>query len=228
MSCNPHNIVNSPGTSPTWQHLFGYSKREILDLLPRHAKCSPELLAEITKYPDVVIKNHADPRVKQIIGMVKAITKEAYRMQQFTRTEISAHGVLSGVIHVQHRVIDWTLVYFHHRFPTCVICLYDEISRKTYVMHPDLQSYCYPQPLHEIVNLYDADLPIQSQFAEMQQSSRELFEHFYSSQFIVERANRPYFQKMIPDSCMELPGMKGGTERWFRNRRLDSYIPKTK
>jgi hypothetical protein len=29
---------------------------------------------------------------------------------------------------------------------------------------------------------------------------------------------------MIPDECFELPGMKGGVEKRFRNRKMNDFL----
>ena len=82
--------------------------------------------------------------------------------------------------------------------------------------------------LEEIVQKISRNRSITQYFEDISMDNEEIFEEFYSSQFIASRENRKYFKKMIPKYAMEMPGMKGGVEHRFRNNQLDKYIKKTK
>jgi hypothetical protein len=82
----------------------------------------------------------------------------------------------------------------------------------------------YLLPLKEVVELLGHNRPILPSLQEIHHSPEELYRNFYESQFVAERENRKYFKRMIPDSAMNLPGMKGGVEKRFRNHLLDEFL----
>ncbi len=82
----------------------------------------------------------------------------------------------------------------------------------------------YKSPLMKVVEKVSKDRPVIPYFDDIQFSGEEIFETLYTSQFISERENKTYFKKMIPDKCFELPGMKGGVEKGFRNRKINDYF----
>jgi len=116
------------------------------------------------------------------------------------------------------------LKYFHDRFPNCFICLYNIIKNETITINEQGRFKKFQAPLDEIVKKISMNRPITPYFEDISMDNEEIFEEFYSSQFIASRENRKYFKKMIPKYAMEMPGMKGGIENRFRNNQLDKYI----
>ncbi|GAG33651.1 unnamed protein product, partial [marine sediment metagenome] len=102
----------------------GYSHEELIKNLPRHCKSTSVLIQQVKKIPEVVLRNSGTLMAKKINKMMREVNTEAYRANQFTRTEINNRGVLFGVVLLKHKVIDLVLKYFHNRFPNAIICLY--------------------------------------------------------------------------------------------------------
>ncbi len=204
----------------------GYSKEELKRNLPRHCKFSPYILKQINNVADVTLRNSGSPLAKKINRMMKEVFSEAYRAKQFTRTEINNRGVLYGVVLLKHDVIDLVLRYFHERWPKCIVCLYNEHSRKTSLINEKGFIKEIKVPLIEVVEMVSEKHPIMPYFDDIQFSGKDIFETLYKSQFIKKRENPHYFKQMIPDHCYKLPGMRNGTEKRFlnNNRKLDEYI----
>ncbi len=68
------------------------------------------------------------------------------------------------------------------------------------------------------------DRPIVPYFDDIKFNDEQIFETLYGSQFIPERENTRYFKRMIPDKCFELPGMRSGVEKRFRNKKINDYL----
>ena len=203
----------------------GHTHEELIKNLPRHKDYSPALKQQVKRIPEVVLRNSGTPFAKKINRMMREVSTESYRAIQFTRTEINNRGVLYGVVSLKHRVIDLVLKYLHERFGTqCVICLYNEHIHKTAIMDEDGRIRVTKSPLMKVVENLSKNRPVIPYFDDIQFSGEEIFETLYTSQFISERENKTYFKKMIPDKCFELPGMKGGVEKGFRNRKINDYF----
>ncbi|MFX0058295.1 MAG: DUF4130 domain-containing protein [Candidatus Hodarchaeota archaeon] len=202
----------------------GYSREELNINLPRHAKFSPILSQQISKLPEVVLRNSGSQSAKKISRMMREVFTEAYRAKQFTRTEINNRGVLYGVVLLKHRVMDLVLKYFHERWPDCVICLYNEHSHKTAIINEKGKIREINSPLKKVVELVSKERPIIPYFNNIQFSGEEIFESLYGSQFISERENQPFFKRMIPKSCFKLPGMREGVEKRFRNKKINEFF----
>ena len=202
----------------------GHSHEEVKNLLPRHCKYSPILIKQIKDIPEVVLRNSGTPIAKKINCMIREVTTEAYRAKQFTRTEINNQGVLFGVILLKHRVIDLVLNYFHERWPDCIICLYNEHTGKTGVINEKGKIQEINSSLKNVVEKVSKNRLIIPYFNDIQFSGDEIYETLYKSQFISERENQNYFKRMIPDKCFELPGMRGGVEKRFGNKKINDYL----
>ena len=202
----------------------GHSHEELIDDLPRHCSYYPDLIQQIKKIPEVVLRNSGTPFAKKINRMMREISKETYRAIQFTRTEINNRGVLFGIVCLKHKVIDRVLSYFHKRWPLCIICLYNEHTYATSIIDEGGKICEIKAPLKIVVNDVSESRPIIPYFDDIQFTGDEIFETLYKSQFIAERENQPFFKKMIPDKCFELPGMKDGVEKRFRNKRINDYF----
>ena len=202
----------------------GFSHEEIIQNLSRHNNFSPYFISQIKKIPEVVFRNSGSSFAKKINRMMREIGTEAYRAKQFTRTEINNRGVLYGVVLLKHRVIDRVLNYFHERWPQCIICLYNEYDKKTSVINERGIIQEINMPLNNVVDKVSRNRPIVPYFEDIQFSGKKIFETLYGSQFIIERENSKYYKKMIPDKCYELPGMRGGVEKRFRNKNINEYF----
>jgi len=202
----------------------GYSHEELLTNLHRHSLYSPVIKRQITTIPEAVLRNSGTQMAKKINRMMRQVFTESYRAKQFTRTEINNRGVLFGVVSLKHNVIDLVLLYFHERWPQCVICLYNEQTRETWIIDEKGAISEFQQPLKEVVENVSRDRQIVPYFEDIQFSGEEIFETLYKSQFIAERENKQYYKKMIPDQCFELPGMRNGVEKHFRNKKLNDFL----
>ncbi|MFX1496523.1 MAG: DUF4130 domain-containing protein [Promethearchaeota archaeon] len=204
----------------------GYSREDLIKNLKRHALFTPSLINQIKKIPNVVLRNLGTQKAKKLNIMMREIFKEAYRAKQFTRTEINNRGVLYGVVCLKHQVIDLVLQYFHERWPECVICLYNEYNKKTSIINESGNIHDTYFSLKYVVEKVSKKRPIIPYFDDIQFTGREIFETLYKSQYIPERDNQPFFKKMIPKQCFELPGMRNGIEKKFRYRhkKLDYFL----
>ncbi len=203
----------------------GHTHEELIQNLPRHKDFSPALLRQVKRIPEVVLRNSGTPIAKKINRMMREVSTESYRAIQFTRTEINDRGVLYGVVCLKHRVIDLVLKYLYERFGShCIICLYNEDNHKTAIMNEKGRMHVVESPLMKIVENLSKNRPIIPYFDDIQFSGEEIFETLYTSQFISERENKSYFKKMIPDKCFELPGMRGGVEKGFRNKKINDFL----
>ncbi len=208
--------------------LFGFSKEEMLTNLPRHSQCSQNLLLKVQNTSESILKNCGSQFARKINRMLREVFRELERNRQFTRTNLNNHGVLYGKISLSHQSEDELLKYFHNRFPNCFICLFNTIKNETITMNEQGKFQKFQGSLDEIVQKISRNRSITPYFEDISMDNEEIFEEFYSSQFIASRENRKYFKKMIPKYAMEMPGMKGGVEHRFRNNQLDKYIKKTK
>ncbi|MHA1148627.1 MAG: DUF4130 domain-containing protein [Promethearchaeota archaeon] len=204
----------------------GYSKKEILQYIHRHCQFTPNLIKEIDKLPDVVLRNMGTPLARKIIKMVKEISLETYRAIQFTRTEMNNKGILFGIVLLKHKVIDNVLRYFHKRWPQCIICLYNEHTQKTGIINEKGNIKEVKLPLKCIVEKLSKERPIIPYFEDIQITGEEIFETLYESQNIKERENPKYFKSMIPNYCYKLPGMRNGIEKRYinKNKKLDDFF----
>lgn len=202
----------------------GHSHEEIIHNLPRHYNYTPNLIQQIKKIPEVILRNSGTLIAKRVNRMMREVTTEAYRAKQFTRTEINSRGVLFGVVFLKHRVMDLVLKYFHERWPECIICLCNEHSGKIGIINKDGKIQETDSTLKNVVEKVSKNRPVIPYFDDIQFSGREIFETLYKSQFISERENQNYFKRMIPDKCFELPGMRGGVEKRFRNKKINDYL----
>ncbi|MBD3196630.1 MAG: DUF4130 domain-containing protein [Candidatus Lokiarchaeota archaeon] len=204
----------------------GYDKQEILTYISRHEKFTPSLIKQIKGLPDVVLRNLGNPLARKIVKMMKEIGKESYRAIQFTRTSINDRGVLYGVVLLRHKVLDKVLIYFHQRWPQCVICLYNEHTQTTGIMNEKGKIKEVKMPLEEVVQKISSKRPEVPYFEDIQFSGKEIFETLYQTQSIAERENKRYFKQMIPDKCYELPGLRSGIEKRFneKNKKMDDFF----
>jgi hypothetical protein len=204
----------------------GYSPEELIQDLPRHKNFTSDLIDKIKKAPEVVLRNSGTLFAKKLIKMMKDLNKEAYRAKQFTRTELNDRGVLYGVVLLKHQVMDIVLNYFHTRWPQCVICLYNEYTQKTSVMNEKGVIWENELPFEDIIEKISKKRSIMPYFKDIQCSGEEIFETLYKSQFIEERDNPNFFEKMIPKNCYKLPGMRDGVEKRFNYhiKKLDDFL----
>ena len=202
----------------------GYSHEELIKNLPRHCKSTPNLIQQIRKIPEVVLRNSGTLMAKKINKMMREVNTEAYRANQFTRTEINNRGVLFGVVLLKHKVVDLVLKYFHNRFSNAIICLYNEHTHNTSTIDEKGRIRSYKSSLNEVVREVSKNRPIVPYFEDIQFTGEEIFEVLYASQFVKQRESFRYFKSMIPDKCFELPGMKGGVEKRFRNKEISDYF----
>lgn len=202
----------------------GHSHEELIHNLPRHCKFTPDLIQQIKKIPEVVLRNSGTTLAKKINRMMREVSTEAYRAKQFTRTEINNRGVLFGVVSLKHKVLDLVLKYFHERWPQCIICLYNEHSRKSGVINEKGIIHEVDLILKKVVKKFSENRPVIPYFEDIQFSGEQIFETLYNSQNISERENKRYFKSMIPDKCFELPGMRSGVEKRFRNKKINDYL----
>ena len=202
----------------------GYSHEELKKNLHRHAQYSPDIERQIRRIPEVILRNSGTQMAKKINRMMREVSTEAYRAIQFTRTEINNRGVLFGVVSLEHNVIDKVLIYFHERWPQCVICLYNERKHETWIINEKGAIRKFNLSLKKVVEKISTNRRIVPYFEDIQFSGEEIFETLYKSQFITERENKKYFKKMIPDQCFELPGMRNGVEKHFRNKKLNDFL----
>ena len=202
----------------------GYSHEELIKNLHRHSSYSPVIKRQIIDIPEAILRNSGTQMAKKINKMMREVSTEAYRAKQFTRTEINNRGVLFGVVSLKHDVIDLVLIYFHERWPQCVICLYNEQTRETWIIDEKRAISEFCQPLTKVVERISKDRCVVPYFEDIQFSGEEIFETLYKSQFISERENKQYFKKMVPDHCFKLPGMRQGVEKSFRNKKLNEFL----
>ena len=202
----------------------GYSREYLIKNLPRHNKFSPALIQQIKMLPEVLLRNSGSPLAKKIIRMMREVNTEAYRAEQFTRTEINNRGILFGVVLLQHHVIDLVMNYFHERWPRCVICLYNEHTHKTAIIDEKGKICMINASLKKVVEKVSINRPVIPYFDDIQFSGEEIFEALYNSQIISERENQGYFKKMIPNKCFKLPGMRSGVEKRLQNKKINDFF----
>lgn len=202
----------------------GHSCDELINNLPRHQKFSPNLIQGIKKIPEVIFRNNGTPFAKRVNRMMKEIKTEAYRAKQFTRTEINNRGVLYGIVLLRHRVMDIVLNYFHKRWPNCIICLYNEYTYKTAIINEKGKIDEFESSLEDVVINISKNRSIIPYFNDIQFTGKEIFETLYKSQYISERENSSFFKKMIPNKCYDLPGMRSGIEKRFRNKEINDFL----
>jgi hypothetical protein len=202
----------------------GYTREELIKNLRRHTLFTQKLIQQIKEIPDVVLRNIGTPQAKSLNKMMREVFTETYRAKQFTRTEINNKGVLYGVVLLKHRVIDLVLKYFHERWPECIVCLYNEYTQKTGVISEKGRIIEIDAPLKQVVEIVSRERKFVPYFSDIQFSGEQIFETLYNSQSITKRENIRYFKKWIPNTCFQLPGMRGGVEKRFKNKKLIDFL----
>jgi len=204
----------------------GYSHEELIKNLHRHYKYSPEIKRQVIEVPEAILRNSGTQMAKRINRMMREVSTEAYRAKQFTRTEINNRGVLFGVVSLKHKVIDLVLIYFHERWPQCIICLYNEHNQRTGIINEKGKIKEVKLPLKHAVDAASKGRPVIPYFEDIQFSGEEIFESLYNSQNIIERENDRYFKSMIPDKCFDLPGMRNGVEKRYKsqNKKINDFF----
>ena len=204
----------------------GYSRKELLEGLPRHSKFSPHFVRQIKQLPEAMLRNSGSPLAKRFLKMMREVFREAYRAKQFTRTRMNDKGVLYGVVLLEHDVMDLVLKYFHERWPQCIICLYNEHAGKTGIINERGTIRKVSSLLDDVVKQVSKEREIKAHFKDIESSETQIFETFYNTQHIEQRTNPRYFKQMIPKKCYELPGMREGVERRFTpgNKKLDDFL----
>ena len=182
----------------------------MLTSLPRHSQCSPNLLLKVQNASESILRNNGSKFARKINRMLHEIFRELERNRQFTRTVLNNRGILYGRIALHHQSGDELLKYFHNRFPNCFICLYNTIKHETITMNEQGKFQKFQVSLDEIVQIIAKNRSITPYFEDISMKNEEIFQEFYSSQFIASRENRKYFKKMIPKYAMDMPGMKDG------------------
>ncbi|MCF2141548.1 MAG: DUF4130 domain-containing protein [Candidatus Lokiarchaeota archaeon] len=232
-----HNLnrLNTNGCIITRSAYQCYRKKEILDHIQRHANYSSYLEKKIREIPEPILQSSSSPFAKQINSMIREIFKEMDRQRQFTRTQLSSRGILFGTIQCRHHVEDLILEYFHIRFPDFIICLFNELKNRTWVILESAEILSFSEELEVIVEKFshsrkeiawNLDYFDDGENLKIPQAEA-LFNEFYTSQFIKKRENRQYFQKMIPKKMKNHPGLRGKIETKFQNNSLDTFLKKS-
>ncbi|WP_457557666.1 DUF4130 domain-containing protein [Candidatus Harpocratesius sp.] len=229
------NRLNTNECTKTRSAYQGYRKKEILNHLQRHVNYSSYLEKKIREIPESILQSSSSPFAKQINSMIREIFKEMDRQRQFTRTQLSPSGILFGTIQCKHHVEDLILEYFHIRFPDFIICLFNELKKRTWVILESAEILSFSEKLEVIVEKFshsreeiawNLDYFDEGEKLKIPQAET-LFNEFYSSQFIKKRENREYFQKMIPKKIKNHPGLRGKIETKFQNTSLDAFLKKS-
>jgi hypothetical protein len=206
----------------------GFSKAELLSILSRHAHCTQKILAEIEAHDEIYFQTKGSAKAVQAFNMAREVLKEIGRAIQFARTQINAHAILSCAISLEHAIEDRLMEFWHERFPECVICLYNIRSRCCFIMDEKGEIQKEGRSLDVIVEGLSQKRPEHPLFADLAQgdAAGDIFKTFYESQLIESRANRRYFQQMIPNEWLFRPGLE--VEHGFRNTKLEQFLSKKK
>ncbi len=202
----------------------GYTKDQICILIRRHSDFSPQLVQKIMKHDASILQNSGSPFAKRINAMIREVFKEFDRQRQFTRTELTPKGILWGKVHFQHRIEDLVLGYFHERFPQCIIVLANEVKNECIFINESSKMFGSGLQMQDLIQILSEGRPQSGVYSDLQYSNEDLFDEFYSSQFIKARKNKRYFRQMIPLKAMKLPGMRGGIEARYQNNSLDKFF----
>ncbi|MHA1522337.1 MAG: DUF4130 domain-containing protein [Promethearchaeota archaeon] len=202
----------------------GYSKDQLKVLIRRHSGSSPVLISKIMHHDSSLLQNSGSPFAKRVNSMIRAVFKEYDRQRQFTRTELTKKGILWGKVYFEHRIEDLVLEYFHGRFPQCIILLANEVKNECIFINEEGKMFRSPLSIRELTQILSKGRPQSSIYSDLQYSNEDLFDEFYSSQFIKARRNKRYFRQMIPLKALKLPGMRGGIEIRYQNKSLDTFF----
>ncbi len=208
--------------------LQDFRKAEMLQNIRRHADCTPTVIHHLEQIPDEILQNVASPEARRFNKMIKQVFREMERVRQFTRTKLNNHGILYATVEYSHTIEDLIIEYFHNRFPRCWICLYNRKSKMCLVWKGHGKGKYVPTDLDSMVKQLNQEHPIQPYFEDIQVETEDLFNSFYSSQYIASRKNPRYYRQMIPLSVRKLPGLQGKIETSLENKSLDVFIKKSK
>ncbi len=109
-----------------------FNKKTLYELLPRHAKFTPDLLLKLQQIPISILENRACPLAIKVYKMAREVSKDCERAKQFTRTQINDHGLLYGTVMLKHHTCDLVLNFFHNRYPLFTVALYNHLKKETY------------------------------------------------------------------------------------------------
>lgn len=217
-----------PSEASNKKYLQGYTKEEVLDLIPRHKDYSPDLSKLIHTIPEEILSNIASTSARSLDRMIKQIFREFERVKQFTRTKLNDFGILYGEIATKHVIEDWIIEYFYQRFPSCWLCLYNVSKRQTLIWRGESKWYYSSNPLENVIQNLSKKREKTPYFADICVNNEELFNTFYKTQYIPTRKNKRYYQQVIPLKARKLPGLKGKIETNLENKKMDSYLVKPK
>jgi hypothetical protein len=216
---------------------LGFMNRaKLMELLPRHEKCTPQLIQDVIETSDVLLENRGSAVATKAYRMARQVGNEFHRARSFTRTQVNERGVLYGKMTVKHRIEDLVLKFFHSRFPEYIIILYNVITKQSHIITEKRKISVETLSLEESVAKWSKDRPIIAKIADLNQKTEQieelsqaeanekqiLFEEFYLSQYAPERKNKKYFDRMMPKYWRRTAGME--MENGFGNTKLEQFF----
>jgi probable DNA metabolism protein len=208
----------------------GYISRQyMMEMLPRHAKFNPIWLEQLVKIPEEILQNRASEWAAKLYRLSRQVGKEFNRTRSFTRTHLNAHGILWGIINIEHKVEDMVLDFFHQRFPRYIVILYNQNTKISHICNEKGNIEEKSTPIQNLIAQLEKERPVfeiipgeKINGEKLSQENQELYRVFYESQYIADRKNPRYFQQMMPKKWQAAPGME--MEKRFLNTSLTKYI----
>ncbi|MCK5661295.1 MAG: DUF4130 domain-containing protein [Methanosarcinales archaeon] len=185
----------------------------ILSLLKRNgdAGISASFIAKVEQIPQAVLENVTTDDARRAYRLARDVLSDIRDAKAFTR--LTQKGdMLIARLDSHHRIEELVVHWFHDRFPPYTIAI--SSKRGMFLLGGRYRTIRHVNPTDSIAAEALSDTEQETE------DSRDLWEIYYSSQFIDERANARLFRKNLPKKRLS----KLGVERRFNNSTIDDFF----
>lgn len=186
----------------------------ILSLLRRNGDVGAPFIAKIEQMPQAVLENVTTGDARRAFRLARDVLSDIRAAKAFTR--LTQKGdMLIARLDSHHRIEELVVHWFHERFPTYTIAITS--NRGMFLLGGRYRSIRHVNSTDSIAveALRDTEQDTED--------ASDLWETYYSSQFIDERANARLFRKNLPKKRLS----KLAVERRFSNSTIDDFFEHT-
>jgi probable DNA metabolism protein len=170
--------------------------------LSRHNKFNIHLYDKVINQDANLVRNLVTSESRKLYRIQGELSRELCAVKSFTRFKRTQKGILYSEVEHKHNVIDLALYFFHSRFPMFHILLGDKVN--SWHIKPNGKLNKINLPTIKALDNLELSVEKPSNLPELfletttNKESDELWETFYSSQYIEERRNTKQFNKFLP------------------------------
>jgi len=184
-------------------------------------KLNESLVKEASSASQDELENLTTKKARKLYEMSREVSKEIHLKKSFTRLSISEYGILYTSLEFTHRIEHILLRSFTSRFPTFTIIIESKGKRACYIGKKGKETEEVKAPLRQVLKNLESRLEKDS-FLQGLWKGEELWENYYSSQYIKERRNLKLLKKNMPKKFLQHNSAEQRT--WKRSRDLRDYF----